>query len=74
MVECLLAVLDFIGLHLLEDRPGTLVLLWYLAEVFIKMALDLFLGFGNDTQAPFVSGNAGYCTQRKGTCIPEGVQ
>ena len=59
VIERLLAVLDLVGLHLLQDRARPAVVSRYLLEVLIEMSLDLTLRLGDEAQAPFVTGDAG---------------
>ena len=67
-------MLDFIGLHLLKNRMGFLILRWYFGNMLFQMLLNLTLGLRNETQTPLVTGDPGSSAYRKGTCIPERIE
>ncbi len=52
-------MLRFILAHLLQDRPGLLVVGWNLLQVFVEMADHLILGGGDEAQADPVADQTG---------------
>jgi hypothetical protein len=70
----LTAVLDLIDLHLLQDGAGAQIIDRNLFQVFVEVALDLFLGLGDETQAPTVAGDPGGRANRERAGIKQRIE
>lgn len=52
------SVAVFVGQHLFEDAAALVVVSGQGLQMFLQMFADLFLGFGNEAEAPFVAREA----------------
>ncbi len=67
-------VLDFIQAHLVDDRPGTAIVIGQCLQMPIEMRLDLAFGFGQKSQIPFVTQGTSQQAEAEGPQVKQRVE